>query len=84
MADRFYKDIEIPDISVTLPAPDPGFVQIYGKNGKLAYQNSTGTETILDFQQQEAQIVSSLIIDGGSASTTPQQVALKIDFGLNS
>jgi len=78
VADRFYKDIELPDISVSPSAPDTGFVQIYGKNGKLAYQNATGTEVIV-----EQQITPQISIDGGSATTTPQQVALRIDFGLN-
>lgn len=50
MADRFYKDIELPDLVDTsgLAAPDNGFIQVYGKSGKLAYMDSTGVETVVD------------------------------------
>ena len=48
MADRFYKDIELPDLTgVTPPAPDSGFIQVYGKGGKLAYQAADGIEVIV-------------------------------------
>lgn len=76
MADRFYKDIELPDVAINLPAPDAGFIQVYGKNGKLAYQNSTGAETVV-----EPQVVTKLIIDGGSPSTAPENYVLRFDFG---
>lgn len=50
MADRFYNDIELPDLVDTsgLAAPDNGFIQVYGKGGKLAYMDSTGVETVVD------------------------------------
>ena len=50
MADRFYKDIELPDLVDTsgLATPDNGFIQVYGKSGKLAYMDSTGVETVVD------------------------------------
>jgi len=78
MTDRFYKDIELPDVSVSPSAPDSGFIQVYGKGGKLAYQNATGAETIL-----ERVVTPQISIDGGNAATVPTQVALRIDFGLS-
>lgn len=50
MADRFYNDIELPDLvdSSGLAAPGNGFIQVYGKSGKLAYMDSTGVETVVD------------------------------------
>jgi len=77
MADRFYKDIEVPDVTTSPPAPDAGFVQIYGRGGKLAYRASTGPEVIL-----ETTVTPQISIDGGNAATMPQHVALRIDFGL--
>ena len=75
MADRFYKDIEVPDVTTSPPAPDAGFVQIYGRGGKLAYRASTGPEVILDLA------AVGVSIDGGNATTTYTQPALRIDFG---
>lgn len=45
MSDRFYKDIEIPEIpeGMELSPPSPGFVQLYGKSGKIVWQSSGGT-----------------------------------------
>lgn len=50
MADRFYNDIELPDLvdSSGLAAPGNGFIQVYGKSGKLAYMDSVGVETVVD------------------------------------
>lgn len=44
MADRFYRDIELPDFTSpkTVPAPDAGFIQLYGLDGKLIVHNSAG------------------------------------------
>lgn len=65
MADRFYKDIELPDLTgVTPSAPDSGFIQVYGKGGKLAYQAADGIEVIAeviteeDYNQRTAPIIS--------------------------
>jgi hypothetical protein len=38
MTDRFYKDIEVPNLAAgdNVPtAPDAGFIQLYGRDGKL-------------------------------------------------
>jgi hypothetical protein len=80
MADRFYKDIEVPDLqgSSALPAPDAGFIQVFGRKGKLAYQASTGSEVVL-----EPSVQTVLKIDGGSAATTFPQYLLRLDFGQN-
>lgn len=78
MSDRFYKDIEIPDLplSVTLDAPEAGFLQLVGREGKLAVINSLNKETIL-----EPNIITKLIIDGGSPNTAPENFVLRFDFG---
>lgn len=60
MADRFYKDIELPDLTgVTPSAPDSGFIQIYGKQGKLAYQAADGIEVIVGEQTSQEQSTNS-------------------------
>ena len=76
MADRFYKDIELPVVS-TVPSPDVGFVSIYGKNKKLAFKDSDGLETIVD-----RVTVDRVIIDGGNASTPSGDFKLRFDFGM--
>lgn len=80
MADRFYKDIEIPDLqgSSALPAPDAGFIQVFGRNGKLAYQSATLPEVVL-----EPIVQTVLKVDGGAANTTFPQYLLRLDFGQN-
>lgn len=64
MSDRFYKDIEVPSLpnSANLPAPDDGFISIYGKNGKLATKNASNVEVIYDLST------------GGGASYVPTLV----------
>lgn len=49
MADRFYKDVELPDLQegVSLQPPQSGFIQIYGRAKKLAFTDSDGAETVL-------------------------------------
>ena len=78
MADRFYKDIELPDVSAstTLATPDVGFIQIYGKGSKLAYKNSAGTEVVLENAAQ-----TGVSIDGGNSATTYTNASVRIDFG---
>lgn len=80
MGDRFHKDIEIPDVPIGLeiPAPDPGFLQLVGRDGKLAVKNSAGQETII-----EPQVQTQLNIDGGMAATVFQNYLLRLDFGAN-
>lgn len=77
MADRFYNDIELPDLVDTsgLAAPDNGFIQVYGKSGKLAYMDSTGVETVVD--------MTVLKIDNGNANTQFNEYVLRMDFGKN-
>ena len=77
MADRFYNDIELPDLvdSSGLAAPDNGFIQVYGKGGKLAYMDSTGVETVVD--------MTVLKIDNGNANTQFNEYVLRMDFGKN-
>ena len=77
MADRFYNDIELPDLVDTsgLAAPDNGFIQVYGKGGKLAYMDSTGVETVVD--------MTVLKIDNGNANTQFNDYVLRMDFGKN-
>lgn len=47
MADKFQNDIEIPDlpVGVSLPPPEVGYIQLYGRNKKLVYSDSNGLET---------------------------------------
>ena len=78
MSDRFYKDIELPNISenITPPAPPSDFIQLYGKNGKLVVHDSLNVETVI-----EPTVVTKLIVDGGSPATVPQNFVLRFDFG---
>lgn len=48
MSDRFLSDIELPDVpeNIVMPFPDPGFVQVFGRNGALVWQNSEGKELV--------------------------------------
>ena len=80
MADRFAREIDIPDVAlgVVVPLPPVGAISLYGRSGKLAVFNSGGIETIL-----ERSVTPQISIDGGNAATLPAQVALKIDFGLS-
>lgn len=66
MADRFYKDIEVPDLppEVTLDPPEPGFIGVYGRNGQLAYINAAGLEVLL-----------GAAAGGGAAAGVPTVVA---------
>ena len=81
MADRFYNDIELPDLvdSSGLAAPDNGFIQVYGKSGKLAYMDSTGVETVVDMSA----VGTVLKIDNGNANTQFNEYVLRMDFGKN-
>ena len=80
MADRFAREIDLPDVAlgVVVPLPPVGAISLYGRNGKLAVLEQNGTETLL-----ERSVTPRLTLDGGNAATLPAQVALKIDFGLN-
>jgi hypothetical protein len=52
MADRFYKDLELPDLTVNknLPNPDAGYIQLVGNDNRLTVQDSTGHKSILEPQ----------------------------------
>lgn len=78
MADRFYKDIEIPDLplGVNLPNPEDGFIQLVGRQGKLSVKTSNGVEQVI-----EPTVVTELLIDGGNANTDIQNAILVFDFG---
>ena len=84
MADRFYNDIELPDLVDTsgLAAPDNGFIQVYGKGGKLAYMDSTGVETVVDMTVLKIDM-TVLKIDNGNANTQFNDYVLRMDFGKN-
>ena len=62
MADRFYRDIELPDFTSpkSVANPDAGFIQLYGLDGKLIVHNSSG-ETLE-------------VGAGGSGSTSADEV----------
>ena len=49
MADRFFKDIEVPSLptDVNIENPSDGFISIFGKDGKLAYLDEDGQEYIV-------------------------------------
>jgi len=57
MSDRFYKDIELPNLSSStlatnpLTKPDAGFIQLYGIDGKLAIQDPNNSLTIAEKKQ---------------------------------
>jgi hypothetical protein len=76
VADRFYKDIELPVVS-SVPTPDAGFVSLYGKGDKLAVKNSAGVEVLL-----ENTVIDRVIIDGGNAATAAGDFKLRFDFGM--
>lgn len=80
MADRFAREIDIPDVTsaVSVPVPPVGAISLYGRNGKLAVLEQNGTETIL-----ERMVTPRLTLDGGNAMTTQAEVRLRIDFGPN-
>lgn len=78
MSDRFYRDIEIPDLTDEVLEPPPaGFIQVFGRNNKLAYSDSNGVETVVGTGGGSTQ----LLVDGGGASTTFNQFLLRLDFG---
>lgn len=64
MADRFYRDIELPDFTSpkTVADPDAGFIQLYGLDGKLIVHNSDG--------------VTLEVGSGGSGSTADEVLAI--------
>lgn len=78
MTDRFFNDVEIPDLpsNASIPNPDSGFIQLVGKGGKLVVMNSQGTEVIV-----EKQVQTQLMVDNGNASTQFQNYVLRLDFG---
>lgn len=66
MADRFYKDIEIPEKpSSPGTPPTAGFVQLYGRNGRVYMLNSAGIEYDLTLGGGNA----FRTIDGGFANS---------------
>lgn len=80
MADRFAREIDIPDVAVgvSVPLPPTGAISIYGRSGSLAVLDAAGVETVL-----ERVVTPQISIDGGNAATVSAHLALRIDFGLN-
>lgn len=47
MGDRYYTDIELPELPAGQPAtPEAGFISVYGREGKLITKDSAGVETV--------------------------------------
>lgn len=44
MADRFYSDVEVPEVSTDPGPAAPGFVRVYGRNGRLFVRGATSQE----------------------------------------
>lgn len=66
MADRFYGDIEVPEITSDPGPATPGFVRIYGRNGKLYVRGETTTE--IDLADTGGGPTSDINVDGGFAA----------------
>lgn len=79
MGDRFYKDIEVPNLadSSAIGTDDPNFISVYAKNGKLASKDADNVETIYGVGSKTPE----LRIDGGMAATTFTNYVLRLDFG---
>jgi hypothetical protein len=60
MADRFTKEIDLPDVgaSGTVPLPPTGTVSIYGRTGKLAILDTAGNELLVE---RSARVVSGRV-----------------------
>ena len=71
MADRFFKDIEVPDLptEIDIDSPDDGFVSIYGKDGKLAYLDNGGQEYVIQHYPE--------IFVGSTDNLPPDQFPLR-------
>ena len=66
MADRFYGDIEVPEISSDPGPATPGFVRIFGRDGKLFVRGETTAE--IDLTELGVGGGGFLNIDGGFAN----------------
>ncbi len=66
MADRFYGDIEVPEIASDPGPATPGFVRIYGRNGKLYVRGETTTEIDLTEMGSGS---GDINVDGGFANS---------------
>lgn len=79
MPDRFYNDVELPELPPGTPAtPANGFLSVYARDGKLVTKNDAGQEVV-----HEPSVQTQLNVDGGSAATTFQNYLLRLDFGAN-
>lgn len=78
MADRFYSDLEVPEISTDPGPPDSGFVRVYARNGRLYVRNSaneidltiggTGGDRNIDGGAAASAYLPTQVIDGGTAN----------------
>lgn len=67
MGDQFYEDIEVPELA-TDPGPAiPGFVRIYGRDGKLFVRGATTAE--IDLTEVGIGGGGFLNVDGGLANS---------------
>ena len=78
MSDRFYKDIELPDLAVGVnpPTPDEGFIQLYGRNKTLVWKDSLGVEHVVG--------ASMLDVDGGNYDIAEPDTGTALDGGIYS
>lgn len=79
MGDRFYKDIEVPNVtdSSAIGTNDPNFISVYAKDGKLASKDADNVETVYGV----GSTTTELRVDGGMAATTFNNYLLRLDFG---
>lgn len=81
MGDRFYNDVELPELPPDSPAtPAPGFVALYGRAGRAYSKDSAGNEVLLGGGNMAP--ASTAFVDGGSFTTniTPAP-RFQVDFG---
>lgn len=77
MGDRFYNDVELPELPPGTPAtPAPGFMSVYARDGKLVTKNDAGQEVV-----HEPAVQTQLRISGGNSATTFTDYKLRLDFG---
>jgi len=74
MADRFYSDLEVPEIATDPGPPATGFVRVYGRDGKLYVRGITTGE--IDLTDVGGGPATDINVDGGFANSVylPTQV----------
>lgn len=82
MSDRFFNDIELPDLpsEISLQTPENGFIQIFGRIGKLALTNSQGIESILisqaDADATYVGLNNNQTVNGAKTFTAPTTISV--------